>query len=180
MTPDTRETNPYRTNLDEYNWKDFFEEFQNETPRAAVIISAAFLEALLRDLIASFMIKDEKKVGELLGTENNPEGPISSFSARIKTAYCLGLISEAELNDLTLVRKIRNRFAHRLHGYSFESQEIIDWCNSLKTPKVFQEIIPLVVATHRDRYVFTVSSLVSNLGLRILSTQQKRRDKFEG
>ena len=51
-----------RTNLDEYKWKDFFEEFQSESPRAAVIISCAFLDSLLRDLIGSFLVEDAKKV----------------------------------------------------------------------------------------------------------------------
>lgn len=48
-----------RNNLNEYNWNLFFEEeFQKETPMAAVIISGAFLDSLLRDLLASFMIDD--------------------------------------------------------------------------------------------------------------------------
>lgn len=163
-----------RKNLDEYQWKEFFEEFQNESPRAAVIISGAFLDSLLRDLICSFMINDIKKVNELLGDVDGSEAPLSSFSARIKTAYCLGLITKKEYDDLNLIRKIRNKFAHRSHGYSFENQEVIDWCNSLETPIVFKNILPDILASYRDRYVFTVSMIVSQLGLRILSTQRKR------
>ena len=67
-----------RKNLDEYQWKEFFEEFQNESPRAAVIISGAFLDSLLRDLISSFMIDDTKKVNELLGDVDGSEAPLSS------------------------------------------------------------------------------------------------------
>jgi len=174
MATDTDGSKKYRTNLDEYKWKDFFEEFQGESPRAAVIISCAFLDSLLRDLICSFMIDDAKKVDELLGGEDGSEAPISSFSARIKTAYCLGLVTKKEFDDLNLIRRIRNRFAHRLHGYSFENQEIIDWCNSLQTPIMFKEVLPSVLKSYRDRYVFTVSMLVNQLGLRILSTQRKR------
>ena len=111
-------------NLDDYNWKEFFEEFQNETPRAAAIISGAFLDSLLRDLLASFMINERKTVDELLGTEKNSDTPLGSFGARITTAYCLGLISKIELNDLRQIKNIRNRFAHKLHGYSFDDKDL--------------------------------------------------------
>lgn len=174
MAAESEGNKKYRTNLDEYKWKDFFEEFQSESPRAAVIISCAFLDSLLRDLIGSFLVDDTKKVDELLGSDDGSEAPLSSFSARNKTAYCLGLITKKEFDDLNLIRKIRNRFAHRLHGYSFENKEIIDWCNSLQTPIMFKEVLPEVLKSYRDRYVFSVSMLVNQLGLRILSTQRKR------
>jgi DNA-binding MltR family transcriptional regulator len=175
MAIDAKDEKIYRNNLNEYKWDIFFEELQKETPRAAVIVSGAFLDSLLRDLIGSFMIDDAKTVDGLLGCEKNPETPLSSFSARIKTAYCLGLICKAEYHDLNLIRKIRNRFAHKLHGYSFDDQEIIGWCNSLQTPKFFKEAIPIVDKSHRDRYMFTVSMLASQLGLHILATQRERR-----
>ena len=174
MSTDTDNSKKYRTNLDEYKWQDFFEEFQEESPRAAVIISCAFLDSLLRDLICSFMVDDAKRVDELLGSDDGSEAPLSSFSARIKTAYCLGLITKKEFDDLNLIRRIRNRFAHRLHGYSFENKEIIEWCNSLQTPIMFKEALPRLLESYRDRYVFTVSMLVNQLGLKILSTQRKR------
>jgi len=175
MVKNAKGDKTYRTNLNEYKWDIFFEEFQKETPRAAVILSGAFLDNLLRELIGSFMIDNTKIVDELLGTENVSEAPLSSFSARIKTAYCLGLISKSEYDDLNLIKKIRNRFAHKLHGYTFDDQEIIMWCNSLLTPKFFKEAIPIVDKSHRDRYVFTVSMLANQLGLHILATQRERR-----
>ena len=49
-----------RKNLDEYNWDKFYKEFQQESPRAAVILSGAFLDSLFRDLLASFMIENDK------------------------------------------------------------------------------------------------------------------------
>jgi len=175
MSTDTKGSKIYRTNLDEYKWDIFFEEFQKETPRAAVIIYSAFLDSLLRDLIGSFMVDDAKKVDKLLGTDDGSETPLSSFSTRIKTAYCLGLVTKKEFDDLNLIRRMRNRFAHRLHGYSFEDQEIIAWCNSLQTPIMFKDVLPTVNKSYRDKYVFTVSMLVNQIGLRILSTQREQR-----
>ena len=180
MKPNSNGLEKYRTNLDEYKWKEFFEEFQEESPRASVIISCAFLDSLLRDLIFSFMVDDAKRVDELLGSVDGSEAPISSLSARIKTAYCLGLVTKREFDDLNLIRRIRNRFAHRRHGYNFENQEIIDWCNSLQTPIIFKNVLPISLKSYRDRYVFTISMLVNQLGLRILSTQKKRLTILEG
>lgn len=163
-----------RKNLNENDWKQFFEEFQQESPRAAVIISAAFLDSLLRDLIASFMIED-KVVNELIGTDEGSDAPLSNFSARIKTAYCLGLIDKREFDDLNIIRRIRNKFAHKIHGYSFNNKEVIDWCNSLQMPNPLKDIVPL--KSHRDKYVITVSLLSTEIGMRILSTERERRKK---
>ena len=143
-----------RSNLNEYNWDIFFEEFQNETPRAAVIISGAFLDSLLRDLLASFMIENDKKaVDELLGTENNSDTPLSSFGARIKLAYCLGLISAVEYNDLKCIKFIRNKFAHKLHGYSFDEKEVVKYCDKLQTPIMFDGVLPSISDSHHSKYV---------------------------
>jgi DNA-binding MltR family transcriptional regulator len=86
------------------DFKEFFEELQRETPRAAVILGAAFLDEQLYTVLSSFLIKNKKAVGHLL----KPEGPLSTFGARIEAAYCLGLLTENGRKDLNLIRKIRN------------------------------------------------------------------------
>lgn len=167
----------FRSNLNEYNWDKFFEEFNNETPRAAVIISGAFLDSLLRDLLSSFMIENDKIVDELLGTENNSDTPLSSFGARMKLAYCLGLISHIEYNDLKCIKLVRNKFAHKLHGYSFEEKEIIKYCDKLQTPKLFNDFFPSLMESHQNKFVFAVSILSNQLGVKILGIQKERRIK---
>ena len=91
-------TNSNNDSLDD--WKKFFDELQNESPRAAVIIAGAFLDSQLRDLLSNFLVDDPKVVDEFLGSEKNPDRPLSSFSSRIKAAYCLGLISKSIYQDL--------------------------------------------------------------------------------
>ena len=95
------------------DWNQFYEELQNESPRAAVIIAGAFLESQLRDLLSSFLVDDPKVVGELLGSDKKADRPLSTFSSRTKAAYCLGLISRSIYDDLETIRKIRNKFAHK-------------------------------------------------------------------
>jgi DNA-binding MltR family transcriptional regulator len=166
-----------KLNLDKDNLNDFLVEFQHESPRAAVIVSGALLDTMLRDLIASFLIDDHTVVDGLLGTDNNSETPLSSFSARIKTAYCLGLISKTRYQDLMIIKKIRNKFAHRLHGYSFETKEVIDWCNSLQIPKQLPDQLKRIGMgkSCRDKYELTVVILMQEMSLIIDDKRYGRR-----
>lgn len=106
-------------------WEGFEEEFREEGDRAAVIIGAAFLDELLRRLITSFLIDDKKKVKRL---------PLGTFANKIGFAYCLGLISEDEHHDLEIIRDMRNKFAHKMHGLSLADQEIREKCSKLVCP----------------------------------------------
>jgi DNA-binding MltR family transcriptional regulator len=96
-----------------------------------------------------------------------------SASARIRAAYCLGLITKDQYDDLNLIRRIRNKFAHRLHDLSFKDKEILDWCNSLKMPK---KTIPRDwSASHADIFVAAVAILSTQLELEALDAQRHRR-----
>lgn len=160
------------------DWQGFFENFQNESPRAAIIMGAAFLDAQLRELIANFLIDEKNVVEELLGNDDKGERPLSSFSSRTKTAYCLGLISRDEYEDLNIIRKIRNRFAHRLHDISIDDDKIKGWCHSLQTPK---RILPDDwTKSHRDLVLVGISFLASQIALRGLSVAKERRTVPEG
>ncbi len=46
--------------------------------------------------------------------------PLSTFSAKIELCYAMGFISKKLYRSLTLVRKLRNDFAHEKHGVSFQ------------------------------------------------------------
>lgn len=109
--------------------KDFlpFLDVQNkESPRGAVLVACSFLDELLRKIIDAFLIEDSDR-NLLLDTFN---APIGTFSARIKIAHCLGLISDEERNDCDILRKIRNEYAHN-HRTSFEDKNLIDLCKNL-------------------------------------------------
>lgn len=76
--------------------------------RSLVLAYGAFAEDALGDLIRTFMLPGEQ-ANRLLSGFN---APIGTFSARIKTAFALGLITEAQHSDLDRLRKVRNIFAH--------------------------------------------------------------------
>src|SRR5215203_807353 len=56
-----------------------------------------------------------------------------AFSARADACLALGLIDEFEYSEITLVRKIRNEFAHGLHGTHFNTEPIKGYCSGLRS-----------------------------------------------
>jgi hypothetical protein len=56
------------------------QEIENSSDRAAAIVGAATLDALLEHVIRWFLIEDERGVNELFDNE-----PLDTFSAKIKS-----------------------------------------------------------------------------------------------
>jgi hypothetical protein len=93
-------------------------EFEKESDRAAVILVASLFENALGMLLRHFLVAATTADDELLDGAN---APLSTFSARTSLSRRLGLISSKFARDLHLIRKIRNEFAHNVHGCNFES-----------------------------------------------------------
>jgi len=115
LFPGLKEFNPY---FDEV--MVFRMSLNAETDRGCVLMSAAFLDNWLGNLLSSFFVDDERIVGDFL----SPNGPLGTFSSRIDLAYLLGLISKKAHRDLHLIRKIRNDFGHKAEPLSFETDYI--------------------------------------------------------
>lgn len=96
-------------------------EFARETDRAAVIVAASMLDELLRSLLVAKLVPVSSSNDELFDGAN---APLGTFSARIEMAYRTGMISVKLARDLHLVRRIRNDFAHNIHGASFEDTRV--------------------------------------------------------
>ena len=116
--------------LKEYpNLKDFLpflDSHNQESPRGSVLIACSFLDEQLKDIIHSFLLKGSDADKILTGFN----APLGTFSARIKMAFSLSLITEKEKIDCEILRKIRNEFAHN-HKTTFNDQRIIDLCKGL-------------------------------------------------
>jgi mannitol operon repressor len=110
----------------------FLREFQSETDRGAALVGAAMIDQKLADTLRSFFVvgKTVKTVTELL---DSGTAPLGTFSARIKAAYALGLIDDVELTECDLIRKIRNEFAHTIHGTTFAEPKIMTLCDRLQS-----------------------------------------------
>jgi len=108
--------------IDQYS--DIVHIFHQESDRAAAILAASYLEVLLEQVLRTKFI-DNPVVDDLF-TGN---GAASTFSSRISLCLALGYIDEHSYRDLTLVRRIRNHFAHNIDTASFEDPEVRDRCS---------------------------------------------------
>lgn len=98
-----------------------------ETDRGAVLMSAAFLDDKLRELIEKRLVQD-KKISRRAFDFN---GPLGTFSSRIDFAYLLGIIPKNAQRDLHTIRSIRNQFAHHAAPLGYDNEKIKPLCEKL-------------------------------------------------
>jgi mannitol operon repressor len=149
-------------------WKEWLDEFEKESDRSCALLGAAFLDEQIRGLLEAFFVDDPKRVGELF----EGSGPVATLSSRIEVAYALGFITPTELRDLGLIRKIRNQFAHELHGLSFETESISARCNELTA---YGLVAQMTVKTPRMRFVTTVVLVANWVATRRMAIKDGRR-----
>lgn len=126
------------------SFESFVDEFKGETDRAAVILGAAKLDALLGQILDRHLAPSLSSNDELL----DGDSPLATFSARVNACYRLRLISADFAKSLHLVRRIRNSFAHEISGVSLEHGSHSDRLKSLLLP-----LRPLPFFTYfRDHY----------------------------
>ena len=147
------------------DWGAFAGELQGESERATVIVAAAFLDDLLATLMATFLIDDSEAAEQLL---MRPFSPLGSFSARITTAYLLGLIGRMERNDLGVIKDIRNRFAHERAGLRLGDASITPLLHRLQLSSIVPETIRNAMSTDpRQVFINHASMLASFLESRL-------------
>ena len=109
----------------------FDSRLHGESDRSVALLAAALLDAQLESL---FRARLKHHQDRLLGFD----GPLASFSTRIRMARALDWIDEEVERDLDVIRNIRNRFAHSFEqDLTFEDAEIKGWCSSLLTIQAY-------------------------------------------
>jgi len=111
------------------DWSDHFDKsIRTESTRAKVVLSVCYLDELLRQLVEMLLKPAAENDDSLL---DGPEAPLSSVSAKIDLGWRMGAIPDDTRTSLHLVRKIRNRFAHRLATCDFDDPKIRSWNSEL-------------------------------------------------
>lgn len=115
---------------------EFFEVLSKESDRGLVLVSASFLEESLESLLyARFSIKHPKS-NSFIKPLFDTFGPLSNFSAKIKICYTIDLIGEWVYQDLEIVRKLRNRFAHSVGFTRFDLPEVVNLTEKLQAADI--------------------------------------------
>jgi len=124
--------------------------------RSAAILAEAFLEDRLTKAILARLKEDKIVVGEMF----KGYGPLASFKAKIDLAFLMSIIETPMHVNLHRIRKIRNRFAHRLEAHDFEVPIIRDLCDKLlhisTITSIKQEMEQELGKTDRDLGVFAI------------------------
>jgi hypothetical protein len=110
---------------------EYFRLLRKESDRGCAMIVAAHLDDKLGELLKACMIQEKENEEEISRFFKGTE-PIGSFSARIKLARYLNIISPHVRSDLDTIRNIRNDFAHKLEFEDFNTQSIKDRCMNLQ------------------------------------------------
>lgn len=108
-----------------------FEALQKESDRGDVLVSAAFFDTTLERLLVARFSSGDAKRAKLIEPLFDAFGPLSTFSAKIRISYAIDLLHESMANDLDLVRRIRNAFAHSLEPKTFQDPDITSMVDNL-------------------------------------------------
>jgi hypothetical protein len=150
------------------SWQNLITEFHSKSDRAAAILGAAFLEAHLGELIGSFFVDACDQDCSLLDADR----PLGTFAARVRGAYCMGLISKTEYHDLNLIMQIQHAFANQVYGPAFTDNGIREKCFQLRIPR--QVLLPAETHTPRQLFVFATAILTQQLAWRAEQAEKKR------
>jgi hypothetical protein len=173
--------------FDEKHHYDIIDELNDEkqSDRSVSLIAASFLESRLQIAIESRLTdrpklprtkpsksKDGEKGNSLFNRLFGGHGssPLGTFSAKIDMALAIGLFGLKVYHDLTIIREIRNTFAHEMKRITFNTRSIRDMCNNLWIPKHISlpvgdpRIDPPKLATEpREQYLHTVNAINGGL-----------------
>jgi DNA-binding MltR family transcriptional regulator len=166
------------------------EEFHEQPDRVIATVGAAYLDSALDTLLRAVLIDSEDEVEKLLG----PSGALGANGARCQLAYCLGLITVDQRDDIKTIAKIRNKFAHEYSIKEFNMEPVRDYCAALKDPIAFAtmpkqlfgdtdaaratEYIKSITATPREKFRTTVIGLLGSLIRRIEYVRRENHDWF--
>ena len=97
-------------------------EVKDSPDRSACIVVTSMLARVLEHVIlARLMIVEKDRILPLFESD----GPLSTFHGNINFAFALQLISETVRDDLGVIRRVRNAFAHSILPLTFKTEEVL-------------------------------------------------------
>lgn len=138
------------------NYAKFRDLLGRESDRGCALVGAAYLDEEITRLLRVRMVAHNGNIAALLDQGR----PLSAFSAKIRTAYAMGLIPDDVFHDINIIRAIRNKFAH-LHGpLSFNDASISDQCKALRLAFASKK-----ESTPRSRFIHVVTTVYSAMSI---------------
>jgi DNA-binding MltR family transcriptional regulator len=102
------------------------QELDKQTDRGVAIIAGSFLDKLLALVIERRLLPldDDKMPSNQRKALFGRMAPLSTFSAKIKIGFAIGLYNVVAYRQFEMIREVRNKFAHRLEALDFNHPDI--------------------------------------------------------
>ena len=148
-----------------------FEAYQKvmfgESHRSAALMASAYVEHMLLRLIQTkLIILTENEENALFSEEGSTLG---TFAARVDIAYALGLITPEQQSDLTIIRRVRNVFAHAIKDIDFQHPSIEKECKKLRfqMPVSVEIGVSAIIDAVKGHYIIACHELAIDFGERV-------------
>jgi hypothetical protein len=148
----------------------FFTELKTLPDRVVGLLAATVLDNRLESAIkANLHDSANKKLFRMLFGYS---GVVASFGNRINLGFAIGLYTEGTMNDLHIIRRIRNEFANKLNLKDFNAESIKNLSSNLRiadkykinvndnssSPQINSDSVALAIAITRQSSVEDIIS----------------------
>ena len=131
------------------------DEIRDTSDRTAAIVLASLVERTVEQSITQALPRRDDKTIEKLQAR---DGPLGNFYAKNHLGFALGIYDEVTRDNLEIIRKIRNAFAHTVLKITFETEQIIDEVKKLKFDAVEVSTTKLgEFSEYRTKYTYACS-----------------------
>ena len=105
--------------------------------RAAGLMWPAIVERRINKLFEAALRKDPVLQKELF----RPSGPLGTYGVKVRLSYMFGWFGKDVFDDLILIGKIRNRFAHAIEAKDFSDQQIATWLRNMNAFRILPPML---------------------------------------
>ncbi len=106
-------------------------------PRAAGVLWPALIERRVDKLFDCALRPDKSVHNDLF----QPSGALGNYAVKVRLAYMLGWFGKDFFDDLVLIGKIRNRFAHKIEAKDFSDQQISTWLKNMAAYRLLPKML---------------------------------------
>ncbi|WP_204137890.1 MltR family transcriptional regulator [Halomicronema sp. CCY15110] len=134
-------------------------DYEHDNDREIVIIGCAYIESLIKAILRESLVQDEKELNLLL---DEAQGALPGLVQRARILYLMGIFPKIIFNDIKLVARVRNHFAHNVSA-TFDDESVVKNVKKMQwhIESMFME--PPEEASIRDIYQVAVNQLVCHL-----------------
>jgi hypothetical protein len=137
---------------DEKDLDAFCNDIAEESDKGVAMLVSAHLDSELESELIRFMeVGDELDLDErhqLFGES----GPLTSLGAKARLGHAMGLHGRVTRDDIILISKIRNAFAHSPQSLTFDNPLIYENCRHLKALSAYEEAGIISVVRGSEMY----------------------------